>query len=134
MRWARRPPPSHEQSDEGVAESAEGTREREWRRRAPIALRPSPDFDEERVFDAIRKKTAQGAYEAVNYHRFADDIVVTVSGHHTKRGWVERVERAQQRLGEQLAPLGVELNAEKTKVVNMLKGEAHHRWLCVRPA
>lgn len=73
------------------------------------------------AFDAIREKTAQGTYEAVNYHRFADDIVITVSGHHTKRGWVER---AQQRLGEQLAPLGVELNAEKTKVVNTLKGEA----------
>lgn len=34
------------------------------------------------AFDAIRKKTAQGPYEAVNYHRFADDIVITVSGHH----------------------------------------------------
>lgn len=73
------------------------------------------------AFDEIRKKTAQGPYEAVNYHRFADDIVITVSGHHTKRGWVER---AQLRLGEQLAPLGVELNTEKTKVVNTLKGEA----------
>jgi RNA-directed DNA polymerase len=57
----------------------------------------------------------------VNYHRFADDIVITVSGHHTKRGWAER---ARQRLQEQLAPLGVELNQEKTKVVNTLKGEA----------
>ena len=73
------------------------------------------------AFDAIREKTAQGPYEAVNYHRFADDIVITVSGHHTKRGWAER---AQQRLSEQLAPLGVELNAEKTKVVNTLDGEA----------
>ena len=77
--------------------------------------------DADWAFDAIRKKTAQGPYEAVNYHRFADDIVITVSGHHTKRGWVER---AQQRLGEQLAPLGVELNAEKTKVVNTLHGDA----------
>jgi hypothetical protein len=77
--------------------------------------------DADWAFDAIREKTAQGSYEAVNYHRFADDIVITVSGHHTKRGWVER---AQQRLGEQLAPLGVELNTEKTKVVNTLKGEA----------
>jgi Reverse transcriptase (RNA-dependent DNA polymerase) len=25
------------------------------------------------TFDAIRRKTAQGPYEAVNYHRFADD-------------------------------------------------------------
>src|ERR1035437_65087 len=73
------------------------------------------------TFDAIRRKTAEGDYEAVNYHRFADDIVITISGHHTKRGWAER---ALQRLHEQLAPLGVELNKEKTKVVDTLKGEA----------
>jgi len=73
------------------------------------------------VFDEIRKTTAQGEYEAVNYHRFADDIVITVSGHHTKRGWAER---AMQRLREQLEPLGVELNPEKTKVVNTLKGDS----------
>jgi RNA-directed DNA polymerase len=72
-------------------------------------------------FDAIRRKTAEGAYEAVNYHRFADDIVITVSGHHTKRGWAER---ALQRLQEQFALIGVELNREKTKVVNTLNGEA----------
>jgi RNA-directed DNA polymerase len=57
----------------------------------------------------------------VNYHRFADDIVITVSGHHTKRGWAER---ALQRLQEQIAPLGVELNLEKTRVVNTLRQEA----------
>jgi RNA-directed DNA polymerase len=73
------------------------------------------------TFDAIRRKTAQGPYEAVNYHRFADDIVITISGHHTKRGWAER---ALQRLEEQLAPLGVALNREKTKRVDTLKGEA----------
>ena len=72
-------------------------------------------------FDAVRRKTAEGEYEAVNYHRFADDIVITVSGHHSKRGWAER---ALQRLKEQLVPLGVELNLEKTKVVNTLNGEA----------
>ena len=73
------------------------------------------------MFDAIRRRTAQGPYEAVNYHRFADDIVITVSGHSTKRGWAER---ALQRLHEQLIPLEVELNQEKTKVVDTLKGEA----------
>jgi len=72
-------------------------------------------------FDAIRRKTAEGNYEAVNYHRFADDIVITVSGHHTKRGWAER---ARQRLQEQIAPLGVELNLEKTRMVNTLRGQA----------
>jgi len=73
------------------------------------------------AFDAIRRATAQGPYEAVNYHRFADDIVITVSGHHTKRGWTDR---AMQRLREHLAPLGVELNAEKTKVVDTLTGDS----------
>lgn len=73
------------------------------------------------TFDAIRRKTAQGDYEAVNYHRFADDIVITVSGHHRKRGWAER---ALQRLEEQLAPLGVALNRDKTQVVDTLNGDA----------
>jgi RNA-directed DNA polymerase len=71
-------------------------------------------------FDGIRRKTAEGEYEAVNYHRFADDIVITVSGHHTKRGWAEK---ALQRFREQIEPLGVKLNMEKTKVVNMLDGD-----------
>ena len=74
-------------------------------------------------FDGIRQRTAQveGRYEAINYHRFADDMVITVSAHHTKRGWAER---ALQRLQEQLAPLGVQLNKEKTKMVNLLTGES----------
>ena len=72
-------------------------------------------------FDGIRCKTAQGGFEAVNYHRFADDIVILVSGHHTKRGWAER---ALQRLTEQIAPLGVELNREKTRIVDTLTGDA----------
>ena len=72
-------------------------------------------------FEAIRGKTAEGSYEAVNYHRFADDIVITVSGHPSKDGWAERV---LQRLQEQLKPLGVELNREKTNVVDALHEEA----------
>jgi len=72
-------------------------------------------------FDDIRRKTAEGQYEAINYHRFADDIVITVSGHHTKNGWAER---AVQRLKERLAPLSVSLNSEKTQMVDMLKGDA----------
>src|SRR5712691_22957 len=73
------------------------------------------------AFDAIRRQTAQGPYEAVNYHRFADDIVITVSGHDSKRGWAAR---ALQRLQEHLTRLGVEVNLEKTKVVDLLRDEA----------
>jgi RNA-directed DNA polymerase len=73
------------------------------------------------TFDAIRRKTAEGKYEAVNYHRFADDIVITVSSHPSKRGWAQR---ALHRLQEALAPLGVSLNPEKTKMVDTLTGDA----------
>ena len=57
----------------------------------------------------------------MNYHRFADDSVITVSGHHTKRKWPEKV---LERLRDATEPLGVTMNAEKTKVVNTLRGEA----------
>jgi group II intron reverse transcriptase/maturase len=73
------------------------------------------------AFDAIRRKTAQGPYEAVNYHRFSDDIVITVSGHRSKRGWTAR---ALERLEEELEPLGVRLNRDKTRIVNTIKGES----------
>jgi len=48
-------------------------------------------------------------------------IVITVSGHPSKRDWAQR---ALQRLREHLAPLGGSLNPEKTKMVDTLKGEA----------
>lgn len=73
------------------------------------------------AFDEIRRKTAEGNYEAVNYHRFADDIVITVSGHPSKRGWAKQ---ALKRLQEHLEPLGVELNLEKTQIVDVQKGES----------
>jgi RNA-directed DNA polymerase len=56
----------------------------------------------------------------------ATRLVITVSGHSTKRGWAQR---ALQRLEEQLIPLGVALNREKTKVANTLKVR---KWLTRR--
>lgn len=57
----------------------------------------------------------------MNYHRFADDIIITVSGHHSKRGWAAR---ALLRLREHLARLGVAVNVEKTKLGDLLREEA----------
>lgn len=48
-------------------------------------------------------------------------MVITVSGHSSKRGWAEL---ALQRLQKQLEPLGVELNLEKTRMVDVLQGES----------
>ena len=46
---------------------------------------------------------------------------MTVSGHGSKRGWAER---ALQRLQEQLEPLGVELNREKTQNGRHVEGRS----------
>ncbi len=72
-------------------------------------------------FDGIRQMTSKGGFEAVNYHHFADDIVITVSELSSKNGWTER---ALKRLKEYLIPLGVSLNIEKSKIVNMLNSES----------
>src|SRR5207253_8377947 len=51
------------------------------------------------AFDAISRNAAQGSYEAVNYHRFADDIVSTVALHNSKTG---RNQRTFHQLQQQL--------------------------------
>ena len=71
-------------------------------------------------FDDLRRKTAQGPYEAINYHRFADDTVITVSGH----GRSGAGPTGPATLARATGTLGVEANREKTKMVDTLKGEA----------
>ena len=58
-------------------------------------------------FEAIRRRTVEGEYGAVNYHRFADDLFITASRHPTKRGWAER---ALQQCGEALGLTGFDLH------------------------
>ncbi|MFO7853211.1 MAG: group II intron maturase-specific domain-containing protein [Bacteroidales bacterium] len=48
-------------------------------------------------------------------------LVITVSGPHSKKVWDELAVRW---LNEHLIPLGVDLNKEKTQIVDLLKGEA----------
>ena len=80
---------------------------------------PNPHCD--RILAGVESGLCSQLLDAVNYHWFADEFVITVSGHHTKRGWAQR---ALQRLEEQLIPLGVTLNREKTKIVDTLAGDA----------
>jgi len=47
-------------------------------------------------------------------------MVIAVSGHHTKRGWAN----APCNGSRNSLPLGVDLNQEKTRMVDMPKGEA----------
>jgi RNA-directed DNA polymerase len=71
-------------------------------------------------FERLRQQTEDGPYDSLNYHRFADDIIILVS-HHWRKRWMEPW--AQEQLCQHLATLQVQVNADKTHVVNTLQGE-----------
>jgi RNA-directed DNA polymerase len=74
--------------------------------------------------DEMFKKAAgtaeRNGYGKMDYCRFADDIVITASSHSRSD---RLLEYSRQRLEEELRRLGVELNPEKTKIVDLEKGE-----------
>lgn len=71
--------------------------------------------------ERMRQETMDGPYDSINYHRFADDIIVLVSGHRSKRWMVGLV---KERFQKHLATLEAKMNEEKTKTVDVLQGEA----------
>jgi len=75
----------------------------------------------DRMLERARQVTRQGRWTYVQYARFADDLVVLVSGHPLQDRLYGQVSR---RLREELALLEVEVNEEKTKVVDLAKGES----------
>jgi RNA-directed DNA polymerase len=72
-------------------------------------------------FEQLRQQTEDGPYDSLNYHRFADDIIILVS-HHGSKQWMESW--VQEQLHQHLATLQVQVNADKTRVINTLQGEA----------
>jgi RNA-directed DNA polymerase len=65
--------------------------------------------------------TQRGGYTQMQYARFADDLVILISSH-PQQDWV--VKAVEKRLREELAKLRVEINEEKTRMVNLSKGES----------
>jgi RNA-directed DNA polymerase len=74
----------------------------------------------DRMLERAREVTRDGEYTALEYARFADDLVVLVDGR-TQHDWV--LQAVQKRLREELAKLQVEVNEEKTRTVNLKRGE-----------
>ncbi len=75
----------------------------------------------DRMLERARVVTADGKYTAVEYARFADDLVILVDAYR-RHDWL--VEAVQRRLREELAKLHVEVNDEKSRVVDLAKGES----------
>ena len=64
--------------------------------------------------------TRYGKYTYIQYARFADDLVILIDAH-PRHDWL--VKAVNKRLREELAKLRVEVNEEKSRVVNLAKGD-----------
>jgi len=74
----------------------------------------------DQMFERAIRETKRKGYENIEYCRFADDIVILVNGHEVLN-WL--VEKCYRRLTDELKKLKVNLNIEKTKILDMSKGE-----------
>ena len=72
------------------------------------------------LFEKGGETAGRNGYGGMDYCRFADDIVITVAKHpHSDY----LLKYCKERLDDELRKLGVELNREKTKVVDLEVGE-----------
>ncbi len=68
------------------------------------------------MLEKAKEVTREGRYTHIEYARFADDLVVLVDCH---RRWDWLFHAAHKRLLEELARLDVQVNAEKTRLVEL---------------
>lgn len=74
----------------------------------------------DRMLEKAKAVTSHGKYTEMEYARFADDLVILINPH-PKNGDLRR--KIEKRLREELSKLQVEVNEEKSKVVDLKKGE-----------
>jgi len=75
----------------------------------------------DRMLERAKAATTYGGYSAVEYARFADDLVVLVDDH-PRHAWLK--EAIPKRLRQELAKLQVEVNEEKSTTVELARGES----------
>jgi RNA-directed DNA polymerase len=68
------------------------------------------------MMERAREVSRRNGYYNLDFIRSADDMVILVHGH-SKEGWL--LAKVQERLKEELDKLQVQMNEEKTKVVNL---------------
>jgi RNA-directed DNA polymerase len=75
----------------------------------------------DRMLERAKATTRYGRYDAVEYARFADDLVILVDAH-PRHAWLRRA--VPMRLRQELAKLQVEVNEEKSATVDLTRGES----------
>jgi RNA-directed DNA polymerase len=73
----------------------------------------------DRMLEKAIASTRYGKYTSVQYARFADDLVILIDSHRRHDWLVRAVER---RLREEVAKLRVEINEDKSRMVDLAKG------------
>ncbi|MFV1976092.1 MAG: group II intron reverse transcriptase/maturase [Candidatus Scalindua sp.] len=71
------------------------------------------------MMERAREVTRRNGYHNLDFIRSADDMVILVHGH-PNENWL--LQKVQKRLKEELDKLQVQMNMEKTKVVNLREG------------
>ena len=74
----------------------------------------------DRMLEKAIATTRRGRYPNVQYARFADDRVVLLDSH-PRQDWLIRA--VEKRLREELGKLKVEINEEKSRKVDLMRGE-----------
>ena len=74
----------------------------------------------DKMLEKARRVTGQGKYTYIQYARFADDLVILIDGHR-KWKWLQKA--TYKRLIQELDKLGVTVNREKTKVIDLTQGK-----------
>jgi RNA-directed DNA polymerase len=74
----------------------------------------------DKMLERAKSVTRRGRYTYIEYARFADDLVILVDGY---RRWAWLAEAAYRRLLEELAKLDVQLNRDKTRRLDLARGE-----------
>ena len=75
----------------------------------------------DRMLERAMKATRYKQYTAVQYARFADDLVILVDAH-PRHDWL--VAAVTKRWREEIGRLRVEINEEKSRIVDLRKGES----------
>jgi RNA-directed DNA polymerase len=74
----------------------------------------------DRMLERAKEVTRKGRFTYIEYARFADDLVVLVDGF---RKWEWLLKAAYKRLVEEFEKLGVQMNQEKTRIVDLSRDE-----------
>lgn len=75
----------------------------------------------DKMLEKAKETTREGKYTHVEYARFADDVVILVDGHHR---WDWLWAGINKRLREELDKLQVHINEEKTRQLDLIKGDS----------